>query len=1552
MNKRIFKYVIITIITLMSLLGISSVVEAKDLSNYGSQVNVDAWGRGGSDINRTKENFIIDGVDDTYCVYPHMDLWQGSLYNILYRIEFDGTHAKIYNGNTSTLMSETDNMENAKMAWILANPDPIPGNPMVRNYSPKQLAIYGFFGKWLATTGIGDFITRSLGYANPSWEVSATEYAQTLSGQQGASITNNRGEDAEYVPESIIYNIDGKEEEGVKVGPFNVNMVGDVTGLKVYDQDEKEIASPVFGKYEGDQLKVTRDPKEVIENGSDFYIIVPADGSVEQITKVDLSVSKKYNYFTAKMWLVGKRGPGIQTANQNLISSIAKPSTKEDSKTVNLINKPIDLLGDLIAQKVNQDNHEVKLDKVSFKFQNERSKKWIVREEDGKIRYVDNEEEATVFTTASEEDVKEGRAEEVGIIKIEDVVVGTYLAFEQEGNPHYGYPVPPEGKPVKVVAKKAKKEDGTEEKIEPVLIENKQVYVKLSGYVWRDDLPDEKSHNEHDYDKYTNNTTNTENVNNNTNTENDSNNEANTENSNNETNTSEEQTGNVGVGTGHGRDDYYTEDVDTLLGGIIVRLKKGEEVVQETTTDENGAYLFIDVLIEELESYHIEFEYNGLTYTNVVPHIEVDNGSKAAEDEETRVEFNKNFSAIEGKDAQANTAKTIGADGQEKFTLEYKRGEGEESHKSFFDFYTDGYSIIANTNATGYSIWNNFEYGMEEVKYINLGLYEREQADLSLQKDLQNARVAINGFEHTYNYENRFKNKGNYQEGFNVGVKFDNTRGTAKYTRPIYKADAAWQNPSDTSKELKVGITYRIRAINEAGQVKAKVNKIMDYYDKNYTVVKVGTGIDEKGEITGELNYTDNGSVNDQYNSLTIEPEERIIDSVNNPYKNEETPTEEQREETKEKPAEGDENAEVKIPENEKEYKPLGNLEEEAQQGDAEAQQLIEASESTTNYQDIYVYFTMNREKVKEIAMLNSENPEEQITLDNLAEIASYTSYDQENNLYAAVDKDSVPENMIIGNEETYEDDTDKAPAFILQIGEDDLSNRHIKGNVFEDLKTSSETGNALLGNGIYDPSEAPVKNVKAELIPVGDGSTDVEESMSNDSGEYELKGFVPGTYKIKFTWGGDTGAELNGKLLDPRDYKSTNQPKAEWERKTSNPKWYRDDIDTRYSDAVDDWTKRQEIDATTEHIVYGNATLEGPIPEMTSETPEMQLTVELEDFENGVTVVEIEGNKDETLTENDVPSEKVQDAYLQYVLKNVDFGVIERPKQSLDLKKRLSEVSFILPNGQILMETKINEDGTYDPVSGFTYLPPTDNSNGTAKLEIDNELLQGSTLQVGYEFKVSNTGEVDYADEAFYNFGEIPADQSTMVTLSAEEIVDYLDSDWGFDVEKNPNWEEVTKEEIEGDKGTCEVNGLRMFADEVINSEELAKRRILKTTTMAGPIKPGENKTTTLSVSKVMSAKEDDVDLGNETEIIHVKKSTESGNPGGRRIVTVPGNYVPGTSTGPETESDDSTAESVTVTPPTGDDENLKVIISTVVGIVALATFGVGVIIIKKTVV
>ena len=42
---------------------------------------------------------------------------------------------------------------------------------------------------------------------------------------------------------------------------------------------------------------------------------------------------------------------------------------------------------------------------------------------------------------------------------------------------------------------------------------------------------------------------------------------------------------------------------------------------------------------------------------------------------------------------------------------------------------------------------------------------------------------------------------------------------------------------------------------NESSNLQVQVNNIVDYYDSNYTLIKTGTGIDEKGNVTLSVLY-------------------------------------------------------------------------------------------------------------------------------------------------------------------------------------------------------------------------------------------------------------------------------------------------------------------------------------------------------------------------------------------------------------------------------------------------------------------------------------------------------------------------------------------------------------------------------------------------------------------------------------------------------------------------------------------------------------------------
>ena len=961
-------------------------------------------------------------------------------------------------------------------------------------------------------------------------------------------------------------------------------------------------------------------------------------------------------------------------------------------------------------------------------------------------KYVRQDENGNISYVDTREQATEFVTDENGEISIKNLVVGTYVAYETK-NPNYGYEMLTDGQVTQITAN-----DTTD-----FQIGNKQIYVKLSGIVWVDKISGKQSY----------------------------------------------------------RNDLFQDndldDADILLDGITVRLKDRTtgQTVMETTTANGGAYQFVDVLIDKLQDYYIEFEYDGLTYTNVVPHIDhEESGSKSAENSTVRDEFNKDFSVVNGN--TQNTGVTLDENGNKVHDLSYNLDQNEHTATLINN---GQYPITGNTDETGYSIRDNFTYGMEEIKWINQGLYEREQPDIALIKDLENVRVTVNGYEHVYNYSQRFVNQGEYGDGFNVGVKFGNKYGSMSYTRAIYKADYEYINEADSSKELKVYATYRIALRNESTNLVTQINSIVDYYDSNYTLLRAGTALDENGNITGtELTHTDT-SYNDEYAKTIINTNSRV-----------------------------------------------------------------EAQKQT----DIYVEFELNRETV--VNLLNDGE-----TLDNVAEINSYSVFDKNGNVYAGIDKDSNPGNATPGNSVTYEDDTDSSPGFKLEVADA----RELSGKVFLD-STSGElmTGEVRQGSGAYEDGELGIEGVQITLTE-NTGSGKVYTATTDSNGDFLITDYIPGDYTLTYTWGDETYTVQN--------YKGTVYDST---RDQTNKQWFKENVDNRLTDAIDDYNLRQQIDDEMKSIDNGTQTT---INKMNSTTPTMGIGVEYDS----------------------VYTASSGDRYV-YHINNVDFGIVERARQKVDLSKRVKTIKVTLANGQIVVDATIDEDGNITGQTGhLTHMGPSATAspaNGYVRVELDNELIQGATLEVGYEIKATNLSELDYLSENFYKYGIVEGD---VVTITPTAIIDYLDNGWAFDSEKNPDWEVRTLDEIR------DVVAEVVYNDEnsTINSKTILYTESLKDQ----KLEPTQSASVDLLVSKILTTS-DDISLDNETEITKLDKT------GGSKPDETPGNYIPGSG---RTESDDNLAETVIVTPATGD--NRAIIIPIAIGLTALVVLGVGIFLIKR---
>lgn len=288
-----------------------------------------------------------------------------------------------------------------------------------------------------------------------------------------------------------------------------------------------------------------------------------------------------------------------------------------------------------------------------------------------------------------------------------------------------------------------------------------------------------------------------------------------------------------------------TTGKEYAMKGIIVKLYKGDgTLVRTTKTDETGLFTFSRLedgstyyagtykadgsgVIEseqrvdkatnkdanknytessELINYYVEYEYDGLVYKsteiysdnkNIGVEGEIDDkykrDSNAYEFTDVREEFNKHYEIVAFN-------KAYNGDLTEENALEYEKSNHESyirvnkdrkiTARSFINVPSN--SSIANTKL----LWllkqtsSDNKPETEYLKYINLGLEEREDVDIDLTQDVYELKTTINGEEMTYEYnQNKFTSKVGEvfaDESRNAPKAIDKEHSTDEYNSEFY----------------------------------------------------------------------------------------------------------------------------------------------------------------------------------------------------------------------------------------------------------------------------------------------------------------------------------------------------------------------------------------------------------------------------------------------------------------------------------------------------------------------------------------------------------------------------------------------------------------------------------------------------------------------------------------------------------------------------------------------------------------------------------------------
>ena len=289
------------------------------------------------------------------------------------------------------------------------------------------------------------------------------------------------------------------------------------------------------------------------------------------------------------------------------------------------------------------------------------------------------------------------------------------------------------------------------------------------------------------------------------------------------------------------------------------------------------------------------------------------------------------------------------------------------------------------------------------------------------------------------------------------------------------------------------------------------------------------------------------------------------------------------------------------------------------------------------------------------------------------------------------------------------------------------------------------------------------------------------------------------------------------------------------------------------------------------------------------------------------------------------------------YSLNNIDLGLTERPKAQLEIDKSVTNVKVTLANNSILFD--INEaannalwqdhdeysvdeemrDGKYEEYYNedhrYAFREEIDDivrrtDRGLIQLTMDEELMHGATIQVTYNVKVTNVGEVDYVDgdnKNFYYRGN--TEGAHVVTTTTEQVVDYVRNNYQFEANNETNsgagWSVITDETLmsEGLVNERYKDNLAQF-NNIIQTEKFGETSLL----------PGAETSQTVILSQLITPENtaDDLTYTNMVEIL--KTSNEVGR---RMAYSVVGNQDPVAEDAAEIDA--NVGERIVILPPFG---------------------------------
>ncbi len=984
-------------------------------------------------------------------------------------------------------------------------------------------------------------------------------------------------------------------------------------------------------------------------------------------------------------------------------------------------------------------------------------------------------------------------------------------------------------------------------------------------------------------------------------------------------------------------------------------------------TNDGGEYYFTRI---PMGKYDVGFEYDGMTYTttkvlasgsaedykNNPNDTKYVKDSKTEETAEARQNFNNKFYEISGDSSNTSDNGTShgtarDASGNKTADLEYKTENGVSTLVTTDEngYVKSEFAMTANTATMGMAypftdrytdktenktIDNEvYETTYKYMGYINLGLKRRPQADIAVSKDVDTATLTINKKEMTYRYNARAG-----LDGFDINVKNSPSYSNIAYNREIYKSDynyriddyknnnlnvagSTLKGIQSEDQELKTFVTYKMIIRNQSEIPAVAVNELVDYYDSTYKVVNedVHLNIQNKDAteatdkvVAAKSHYETSGG---QTGSIT--------------------------------------------------WKDTGKYQTDTDKAGTKLNVMY-----TTDLQDIvlqsgedlYVYVTFEVQKDANRALRLGEKS-------NYVEINSFSTFANnsgKNSPLGQVDRDSAPGNLNPYDTTTKEDDADSAPTIHIKM---EGEQRTMNGVVWEDERTQQLATSQVVGDGIRQDKENKINGVTVQLIELVSGADGkqyeyiwqematgesgyqyvnsdgkvlsgqcgrvVNGSTKTDKGEYSFKDYIPGNYIVRFKYG-DTEKtllpKLNGKSYNGQDYKSTAYQNGE----NINAEWYdlsNEDLqNAKVSDAKDNEARRLQV------INYSKV--------MKNNIAEVLYAVENEKQSLYKTL------RENTWMYADTAKIKVQVEYNQaeangsdqtdYRIRDIDFGIENRPKNDMELDKQILGIKVTLANGNTIIDTQngINKN--------VNWVPNTKTTQGKIHIYMDEEIMQGANVQINYRITVKNVGEVDTTGANDNSVGETyytgkSNGNDRVVTTTVDKVIDYVDNSLVFKADLNPDWKLIENTDLKSidqmkQDGYLNSN-LNVMYQNAKNEPQTVSQIIMTESLAKTPLQPGQSASVDLVLTKTISTSDEQTSLTYN----NVAETLQFTNLVGRKD-DIPGNKKPYEFTPSENDSDYT--EEVIITPPTGGNKSMTYVAITI-GILAIA--GVGIIVIRK---